>query len=100
MIFNIIFQLSLRLAKVKEVSQKARHNLHVNASMEKREREREGVREWGREGERAREKQRETDRQRDRERVIVIHGWAKSGCIERYYLDSRQSKHFIQTKFL
>ena len=30
----------------------------------------------------------------------VFHAWAKSGWIERYYLDSRQSKHFIQTKFL
>ena len=56
-------------------------NLHVNASMEKRERERE-------------------KRERERERERVIHAWAKSGWIERYYLDSRQSKHFIQTKFL
>ena len=39
--FSIVFALS----KVKEVSQKVRHSLHVNASTEKKERERERERE-------------------------------------------------------
>ena len=39
LIFNVILQSSLRLAKMNEVSQKVKRNLHVNVSMDKRETE-------------------------------------------------------------